>query len=196
MWLIIDCLRRLYRPEPLEHNSVGTVVIIIAVFLTLGLVLFQRYVYKKTHSLAVKADSLHYQTDFLTNLAVLISLNLSVSFLDSLIGGGIAIYIGITSWTIFRHALDQLMDRELPLDEVDRIEEIVCSVPRVIGVHDLRTRMSGYTQFIQMHLDMDPNITLLEAHGIALEATRQLKIEFPKAEILIHQDPFGFDNDH
>lgn len=199
LWLIIDCVRRLYWPEPVEHSLVGNVVMIVAVCLTLALILFQRYVYGKTKSLAIKSDSLHYQTDFLTSAAVLVSLNFSTylgtSFLDSVIGGGIALYIAFTSWTIFRHALDELMDRELPDENLDRIYTIVRTHKGVLDVHDLRTRSSGYVQFIQMHLDLDPKISLLEAHNVSLEVTHMLRKEFPTADILIHQDPFGFDED-
>ncbi|MBX9977630.1 MAG: cation diffusion facilitator family transporter [Alphaproteobacteria bacterium] len=197
LWLIIDCVRRLYRPEPVEHSLIGNAVMIIAIGLTLILILFQRYVYKQTKSLAVKSDSLHYQTDFLTSAAVLVSLNFShylgTAILDSAIGGGIALYIAFTSWVIFRHALDELMDRELPDEMLDKIYAIVRSHKKVINVHDMRTRQSGYMQFIQMHLDLAPNISLLEAHTISVQVMHTLKKEFPTADILIHEDPFGFD---
>mgnify|MGYP002137276419 CR=1 FL=1 len=200
LWLLIDCFHRLYRPEIIERSFVGNGVMIVAVFLTMALVFFQRYVYKQTKSLAIKADSLHYQADFLTSAAVLVSLNvstyLSLFSIDSLIGGVIAVYIAATSWSIFKQALDQLMDRELPLEEVERIYSIVRSIPNVLEIHDLRTRSSGYTQFIQMHLDLDPNLSLLEAHTISNQVMCKLRHTFPTAEILIHQDPFGFDNDH
>ncbi len=199
LWIFIEGIHRFFDPEIVETTSFANGVMIISIIMTSALVLFQRYVYKHTHSLAIKADSLHYQTDFLTNVAVLISLNASKYFhfplIDSLIGLGIAVYIAITSWSIFKKALDILMDRELSEDKIALVKSICRRHPQVMGLHDLRTRSSGVHQFIQMHLDMNPNLSLLEAHQIALEITQSLREEFPDAEILIHQDPFGHDEE-
>lgn len=199
LWIFIEGIHRFFAPEIVETTPFANGVMVISIILTSILVLFQRYVYKHTHSLAIKADSLHYQTDFLTNIAVLISLNASKYFhfplIDSLIGLGIAIYIAVTSWAIFKKALDILMDRELDEDKIALVKSICGRHPQVMGLHDLRTRSSGVHQFIQMHLDMNPNLSLLEAHQIALEITQSLREEFPDAEILIHQDPFGHDEE-
>jgi len=103
VWLIIDAIHRLIHPHPLQESGTGSVVMIIAIILTLLLVIYQRYVIKRTRSLAISADSLHYLGDLYTNIGVLISLNISVLFgwtrLDSLVGAGIAGYILYTSWT-------------------------------------------------------------------------------------------------
>ena len=197
LWLVIEGARRFYSPETVLISPFSNVVMIFSMVLTFSLVMFQRYVFKRTHSLAIKADSLHYKTDFLTSAAVLISLNISFSFgeiqLDSLIGIGIALYIALTSWGIFKEALDILMDRELSDAIIRDIRRIAEAHKHVVGVHDLKTRSAGHKQFIQMHLDMDARLSLIEAHNIALEVTRDLKASFPDADILIHQDPYGHD---
>jgi len=193
VWLIIDAIHRLIHPHPLQESGTGSVVMIIAIILTLLLVIYQRYVIKRTRSLAISADSLHYLGDLYTNIGVLISLNISVLFgwtrLDSLVGAGIAGYILYTSWTIGRRALDVLMDRELPDEARLRITQIVLKDPRVWGIHDLRTRSAGLQDFIQMHLDMDEKLSLLEAHDVANDVELSLQDAFPHAEIIIHQDP-------
>jgi ferrous-iron efflux pump FieF len=192
-WLIIDAMHRLTHPHPLQDSATGSVVMIIAIILTSGLVLYQRYVVKQTRSLAISADSLHYLGDMYTNMGVLVSLNISVLFgwtrLDSLVGAGIAGFILYTSWTIARRSLDVLMDRELPDETRLRITEIVLQHARVWGIHDLRTRSAGLQEFIQMHLDMDEKLSLLEAHDIANDVELALQEAFPHAEIIIHQDP-------
>lgn len=192
-WLIIDAIHRLIHPHALQESFTGSVVMIIAIILTSLLVFYQRYVVKQTQSLAISADSLHYLSDMYANIGVLISLNISTLFgwnrLDAIVGAGIAGYILYTSWSIARRALDVLMDRELPDEERLRITELVLKDPRVWGVHDLRTRSSGLQEFIQMHLDMDENLSLIEAHDIAADVEAALQKAFPKAEIIIHQDP-------
>jgi ferrous-iron efflux pump FieF len=193
VWLIIDALHRLISPHPLQESGTGSLVMIIAIILTLFLVLYQRYVIKQTRSLAISADSLHYLGDLYTNVGVLISLNVSVFLgwtrLDSLVGAAIAGYILHTSWSIGRRALDVLMDRELPDDARQQIMEIVLKDPRVWGIHDLRTRSAGLQDFIQMHLDMDEKLSLLEAHDVANDVELALQAAFPHAQIIIHQDP-------
>lgn len=193
VWLIIDALHRLIHPHPLQESDIGSVVMIIAIILTFLLVVYQRYVIKRTRSLAISADSLHYLGDLYTNIGVLISLNLSIMFgwdrLDSIVGASIAGYILYTSWTIGRRSLDVLMDRELPDEARQKITNIVLQNPRVWGVHDLRTRSAGLQDFIQMHLDMDEKLSLHEAHDVANDVELALQKEFPHAEIIIHQDP-------
>jgi len=192
-WLVIDALHRLISPHPLRGNLVGSIVMVMAIILTLLLVLYQRYVIRQTRSLAISADSLHYLGDLYANIGVLVSLNISAFFgwerLDSLVGAGIAGYILHTSWSIGRRSLDVLMDRELPNETRLRIMEIALENSCVLGVHDLRTRSAGFQDFIQMHLDIDETLSFLEAHNVSTAVEMALQAAFPNAEIIIHQDP-------
>jgi ferrous-iron efflux pump FieF len=193
VWLIIDALHRLIHPHALQESDTGSFVMVIAIILTLLLVCYQRYVVKQTRSLAISADSLHYLGDLYTNIGVLISLNVSIFLgwarLDSIVGTAIAAYILYTSWTIGQRSLDVLMDRELPIEDRQKITEIALQHSQVWGVHDLRTRSAGLQDFIQMHLDMDEKLSLLEAHDVANDVEIALQAAFPHAEIIIHQDP-------
>jgi ferrous-iron efflux pump FieF len=193
IWLMIEAAHRLIHPHPLQEGFIGTIVMIFAIILTFGLVIFQRYVIKRTRSLAISADSLHYLSDLFANIGVLISLNLSIFFgwvsLDVLVGMGIAVYILYTSWEIGRRSLDVLMDRELADAAREQIMEIALQHSHVWGVHDLRTRSTGLQDFIQMHLDMDETLSLLEAHDIGNDVEAAIQKAFPHAEIIIHQDP-------
>ena len=114
-----------------------------------------------------------------------------VMLANLIIWGGIAAYLLYGAWKIFRIASDQLMDRELPDDLRARIREIATSHDRVIDMHDLRTRSSGTDTFIQLHLEMDPEMALLEAHEISDEVEAWIREAFPGAEVMIHQDPYG-----
>lgn len=192
-WLIIDVAHRLLEPHPLENVGLGNIVMIISSVITVALIAFQRHVVRQTGSLAIKADSVHYETDLLTNIGVLISLNISAYFgwlwFDALVGAGIAIYILVTSVKIALTAVDVLMDKELDDATRDHISGIITSHHDIIGFHDLRTRTSGYHYFIQFHLDLDKDLSLWRAHAIGDEIEQKIVQAYPKAEVIIHHDP-------
>jgi len=188
---------RLFQPQPVTATNVGIAVIIGSVILTLALVGFQQYVVKQTNSLAIASDTLHYKGDLLINLAVLLTLvatqNIGAPYIDPLVGAGIALYLLFGAWRILHGALDMLMDRELPETERKRIRKIVYQHQDVRRMHDLRTRRSGSDVFIQFHLELDPEITLMAAHLISDEVELKIRQVFEDAEILIHQDPEGYE---
>ena len=159
------------------------------------LVLFQRFVIRRTGSLAINADSLHYASDLIVNASVVVALILVAVYgwqrVDPVFGAGIALYIIYTAWQIARSALDMLMDRELPDEERQRIRAIALANPGVRAVHDLRTRAAGQTMFVQMHLEVDGKLSLAEAHTIADAVEEQIHAAYPGAEIIIHEDPAG-----
>ncbi len=186
---------RIYQPIEISYNSGAIAIMIASTILTSILVLGQQYVIKKTNSLAISADSLHYQTDILTNIGVLVSFFISIRFsfiyFDTIVGAGIAIYIFYTSWKIAAKSFDILMDRELPKTTLETIRTIAQNHPQVLGIHDLRTRSSGHSDFVQMHLDLEASLTLEQAHQIADDVANQVCQVFPTCEIIIHQDPVG-----
>lgn len=193
LWFLIDVAARLVSPEPVAELAIGNSVMILSIGATLGLVLFQRWVIRRTKSLVISADSLHYQADLLGNLAVIISLNLSVylqsSWVDAIAGGLIAAYILLTSFQILRQSLDVLMDKELPEDIRSHILSFAVSTPEVRGVHEFRTRSSGQHIFIQMHLDLDAHMPLQEAHDVGDRIADEIQKHYPNADVIIHQDP-------
>ncbi len=193
--LLFEAGSRLFRPNPIEDSTIGIAVMVLSIVLTLGLVLFQHFVVRRTGSMAIGADALHYRSDLLMNVCVIIALVLAANFgmtiADPLFGIGIALYILASAWGIFSSSLQVLMDREL--SEADRavIKAIANAHPAVISMHDLRTRSSGTHTFIQFHLEMDRNLTLLEAHAFSDEVMDEVERAFPNAEVLIHEDPDG-----
>jgi len=197
LYLVYECVRRFVLPRPVENGFVGIAVIVISIVLTLLLVRFQRKVIVKSGSLAISADELHYKGDLFMNAAVIAALALSgvprLSFTDPLIGIVVAGYIVWAAWAIMSQSYDQLMDRELPDDKRQRVKEIALTHPEVRAVHDLRTRSSGRIDFIQLHLELDPSISLVKAHEISDEVELKLLREFPRAEVIIHQDPAGIE---
>ena len=197
LFLIVESGDRLFNPRVIEHGTIGFAVMVISTVLTVALVSYQRYVISKAHSLAIKADSLHYLGDILVNLSIIVALVLSIFFgwyiADPLFALAVAAYVLYNAWEIAKVSLDQLMDRELPDAERNRIIGIARSHPMVRNIHELRTRSSGHTTFIQMHVEMDPNLSLVKAHQISDEVEEQILKAFPNSEVIIHEDPEGME---
>jgi ferrous-iron efflux pump FieF len=193
-FLLLESLRRLADPVPVEAYGIGVVVMVFSIAATLGLLVYQRYVVRRTGSTAIGADALHYRTDLLVNASVILALWLSANGwpgFDALFAAAIALYILRSAWEIVRQAFDHLMDRELPDEERQRIKQIATAHPEVRGMHDLRSRRSGIDTFIQLHLELDDELSLAEAHRISDEVENRLGEVYPGAEIIIHSDPIS-----
>jgi len=173
----------------------GIGVSVIAMVATLSLLAWQRYVIRRTGSLAIATDNVHYQSDVVLNLAVIAALALDqfagFAFADPLFGVAIAIWLGWSAWRASRDAVMQLMDREWAEEKRERFLAAMAAQPDLRGVHDLRTRTSGNQDFVQFHVWVDPNMTVREAHGVMDEIEARLKVEFPDVEMIIHPDPEG-----
>ena len=191
--LVLTVVDRFLHPRALQEEMTGVGVSVLAVVLTLGLMTFQTYVVRRTRSLAITADRAHYTTDFVTNVAVglgiVASTRLNEPLIDLAVALGVAAYLVTGAWTIGRTSIDVLMDRELPEEDRRRILDIVQRQPGVRSVHDLRTRSSGLTKFIQLHVVLHPTMSLGRAHvmGDAIQAA--VEEAFPQAEVILHIDP-------
>lgn len=191
-FLLLEAGRRIVDPVSVQYAGISIAVMVFSIAATLMLVLFQNYVIRKTQSTAIRADALHYKSDLVINASVILALWLSMRGLpqfDAPIGMLIAVYILYSAWEIIRVSYDQLMDRELPDQERSKIKQIVLKHPKAKGLHDLRTRSSGTVTFIQLHLELDDDLSLLQAHNISDEVEESLLLEYPGAEIIIHIDP-------
>lgn len=199
-YLLIAAADRLAHPRAVEHGTIGIAVSLIALAATLALVGYQQYVVRKTRSLVVSADSLHYVSDLLTNLAIIVALVLTVwfeaSWADAVFALGIGLFVVWGAASIIRQSLDMLMDREMSDVARAKIERIVLGHPEVRGLHELRTRLAGSHTFIQFHIGLDGAINLHEAHRISDEVEARVRAAFPGAEVMIHQDPAGLDEGH
>ena len=192
IFLIIYTIERIINPELIESPEIGTWVMLVSLGITMLLVSYQRYVVKMTGSVAIKADSLHYFTDVLTNVGILVGIGLYYLgwlYADPIIAMLIGIYIFKSAYEIAYESVQLLLDRELPDEDQNKIMDIVLNHPFVIEVHDLRTRQSGQTKFIQFHMVLNGTITLLEAHKLSDQVHHSVQVAFPEADIFIHQDP-------
>jgi cation diffusion facilitator family transporter len=197
VFLLFEAGKRLLAPVPVENGQIGLIVMAFSIVMTLGLVLYQKWVIRRTQSVAIGADSLHYKSDLLVNTGVIVALVLSTQFgwtrADPAIALAVGMFILLSAWEVFHGSLNLLMDRELPEADRNRIKEIARSHPGVRSMHDLRTRSSGTQTFIQLHLELDPDLSLADAHRISDEVMDEIEAAFPTAEVLIHEDPYGVD---
>ncbi|MBF0333514.1 MAG: cation diffusion facilitator family transporter [Alphaproteobacteria bacterium] len=195
LFLVIEATQRIAHPEPIERGWLGIGVMIVSIVLTMLLVRFQRQVVARTDSVAIGADSLHYAGDVLINLSVIVSLGLAMTlgwhFADPIFAVAIAAYLVWNAWAIAQDSLNLLMDREFPDEDRQRIKALCLANPGVRSMHDLRTRSSGQQGFIQLHLELDAEMSLRDAHAIADEVEGEIRAAFPNAEVIIHQDPAG-----
>lgn len=197
LFVIADGVNRLIHPVELYNSDVGVLIMIVSVFVTLILVLFQTYVAKKTNSLAISADRAHYIVDFLTNGTVIISLilvkTIGFVYFDIIAAFVISIYLLYNAYDLAKEAVDMITDKELGDDVRNNIIETAQSVDNVRGIHDLRTRNLGNFYFIEMHIEIDGDMTLFKTHQITENVEESIKEQYPNSQILIHQDPFGID---
>ena len=196
IFLLLHAIGRLANPPALENIGIGLGLMTFAIFATLLLLTVQRYVVRRTGSTAIRADAIHYATDLATNGATVLALVLASQGwpgLDPIFGIGIACYILYMASRIGLDSVRHLMDEELPQEQLDAIREIVIATPGVLGLHGLRTWQSGQRKVIQLHLELDPDIPLHEAHRISVDAEQRLLRQEPGADITIHEDPAGLD---
>ena len=192
LWLLYESFTRLLSPKPVTQLGWGMVVMGIAVVATLALLAFLDRAIRATDSSAIKADALHYRTDVLSNLAAFAALGLGflgIVWADGLFGLAIAAFVLKSALSIARESVDLLMDAQLPAAVQAKIFHAVREVPGILGAHDLRTRRSGATTFVQVHVEAPDELSLLEAHELSDKAEAAIVNIVPVAEVLIHVDP-------
>jgi len=190
--LIFNGVERVINPRVIVQSDIAIWVSIIAIVLTLFLVIFQRYVIKRTGSIVISADALHYQSDLFLNLGVLAAIFLSQGIwlqADGVFTIAVALYLLFGAGQIIYQSVYQLMDHELSEDELVKIKAIVLAHDHALGLHELRTRQSGAHRFIQFHLELADNLSLLEAHSIGDDIEDEICQALAPCEVFIHHDP-------
>ena len=201
IYVCFEATKRLLNPsdQQISQPSIAIWIILVSIVLTLALVMYQKYVVKKSKSIAIESDQYHYLTDTFINFSVLFSIVITgwtrFVFIDALVGlliSGVVLY---TSVTLLKKSFKILLDQEIQSEDRDRIREIALDHPKVLGFHDLRTRDTGRKYIIQFHLELDPNMSLLESHEITDEVTDNVLKLYPDSELIIHTDPLGIDEE-
>lgn len=199
LFVIYDGVLRLIYPKPIIKTDLGMLVMVISLALSIVFICFQNYVAKKTRSQALHADALHYSVDVITNISIIISLWIvqkwQIIWFDTITAFGIAFYLLANAKNIIKDALAMLMDKELNDTIRNNIIKTAMECSHVMGIHDLRTRDSGGFYIIELHLEFDGMLTLTEVHQYTQKVENRLKQLLPDAQILIHQDPVGINEE-
>jgi cation diffusion facilitator family transporter len=186
--------------QPVEHGLAGVAVMAISIVLTFALITAQTRVVKASGSIAIAGDRAHYAADLASNAVALVGVGaaawLGLPWVDAVAGLIVALWLIWGAVGVFREASHQLMDRELPDEDREKIVALVTADPNVLGVHQLRTRASGPYVHIQMHADLAGDISLAEAHAIIVAAENRVLDAFPAADLIIHGDPRGLAEKH
>lgn len=200
LWLLYKTIVSTANRESFLPEATSMIIMSVSLIVTGALVLFQRTVIRKTHSLLIEADSLHYLSDLLGNLMILVSFGLAYftgwTWLDPLAGVFVCAYLAIGCIRIFKGSLDVLMDRDFSDDYRDVLLQILEKrSAEIIGYHNLRARSAGERKFLEVHLELPKSYTLEQTHFILEEVMDELKQEFPYTEVLIHPDPVDNEGD-
>jgi ferrous-iron efflux pump FieF len=197
LFLVIQAVNRILAPEPIDHSVEALIVMCVAIACAILLILYERRVVARTGSVAIEADQTHYLGDLATNIGVVLALVLSAYLgwilADPIIAIAVAAIMLWSAFGVAKSSFNQLMDRELPDEERARIRRIAESHDAVRNVHDLKTRAAGLSTFIQLHLALDPDMPLKEAHKVSDAVEQAIRNAYPGADVIIHQDPAGLE---
>jgi len=193
-YLIYESFQRFLSGNDLVNIYEGVVVMVISIALTFVLTSYQSYVHKKSKSIAIAADRLHYITDILANVVVIVTLLAGKYFgwrwVDPAAAMVIAIYIIKSSAEIFRHSFDVLMDKDISDKYRDDLKAVMKKVsPQILGYHDLRSRSAGGVDFMEFHMEVPKDMTVKESHDVVERTMIELQKIHPNLELIIHTDP-------
>jgi ferrous-iron efflux pump FieF len=198
IYLIYESTKRFMKPADITNIKLGVVVMGVSILFTLLLVSYQHKVQKQGKSMVVAADRLHYVTDLLTNVVVVISLGLqhffSLNYFDAVAALGIAVFIMSSSLKIFKQSFDILMDKDISDKYREDLKQVIDKISDdVIGYHDLRSRSGGDIDFLEFHLEIPSSISVIKSHELVEKIMYSLKNIHPNLEIIVHTDPAEVD---
>jgi ferrous-iron efflux pump FieF len=195
MFIGFRAVQRLLQGAETAQAELGIGVSVVAMVLTVGLITYQRHVVRRTGSIAIGTDRLHYASDLLLNGSVIVALALDQfagwKGADAIFGLLIGLWLLWNAWSNSSHALNQLMDREWPDEKREQFLAATKEYPELAGLHDLRTRSSGTHHFVQFHVWVPADWTVKQAHDQLDRVEEELQQRFSDTEILIHVDPEG-----
>ena len=195
VYIFLDAIRRFSQGASVEYPTLTIIVIVGAIIMNAILVVYQNIVIKKSNSLAIEADKAHYSGDIGIHVGVIIAIIadafLGWRWVDPVIAILIALWLGRLSWVIGGKAINMLMDRELEDTERDQIKDIIFKTKGVMNLHDLRTHRHGQMTMMSFDIEVDPSLSVIDAHNIAKRVEDRLHKTYPDSEIMIHVDPCG-----
>lgn len=176
----------------LASEERGILVMVISIFLTFALILWQRRVARRTGNRVVAADSLHYMSDLIPSLGAIAALwmsrNYGIGQVDSIVALAAALLLLLGAIRIGKGAWDALMDRRADPALIAAIGDMARDWPGVLGYHDLKTRMAGSRVFVNIHIELNGDQSLREAHAIGAGLRRKIIETWPQCDVIVHKD--------
>ncbi|KQU63655.1 cation transporter [Rossellomorea marisflavi] len=194
IWIIYECVHKLIYPEPIKLPILGVGVMVLGALINFIVSRIVNREAKRVNSVAMKSNALHLLTDVFTSLGVAASLLLVTvtgwTFLDPLIGIGLAIYIMIEATKLMKEAFPPLIDARLSDEEEQVILDVIDSFQdEYIQVHDFRTRRAGAIEYIDFHMVVPSKESIENVHKLCDRIEDRIRQEFKKAVIFIHPEP-------
>jgi cation diffusion facilitator family transporter len=200
-WIIYEAIEKLRHPAPLDAAGWGVAVMLTSAVVNVVVSHFLFKVGNETDSIALKADAWHLRTDVYTSAGVMVGLGLiwlgrrlwpqaSLEWIDPVAAIGVALLIIKAAWDLTRDSARDLLDAQLPEEEVAWIRSYIADHRGVVrGVHDLRTRKSGSQRFVEFHVLVPSDMSVEQSHDQTNELAQGIKERFPGTSVTIHVDP-------
>ena len=194
IYICAESVTRLLHKPQLEKLDLGLVVMTVSAIGCLLVSRYVTYVANKTKSLALRSNGRHLLADFVTSLGVLAALAgtkfTGWGWLDPAIAILLALWMCFGAWMTAQEAFQHLIDRRLEDGELAAIQRLVEENKEVLGYHRLRSRLSGDMRYVDMHIVLPSNYSLIQAHAVADELEKKIAFELAPAQVVIHVDPY------
>jgi ferrous-iron efflux pump FieF len=189
--IVVEAYETLKEPKPIANEMVGVIIMMISCIAVYQLVYFQQYVAQKTDSVLVKGDSLHYISDFMMNICIIVSLIASkfFAYVDIVCGVAVGGYVLYSAALILKSAVIDLMDESLPPKTQKNITDVITSVAGVKRIKILKTRSAGMKKYVESRVVVNRAISLEEANNITSEIESRLGSMFEKIDVIIKAEP-------
>ena len=196
LYILYSAIDKLLHEHKTSYIQESIIVMLASLLITGALVMFLHHVAKKTGSMVIRSDALHYKTDLYSNAVILISLVIihftQMYMIDSILGILIAIYIIYSAYDLIKDGILMLMDAAMPEEIVKQIKRIITRNPNIDSYHLLLTRCAGKDAFVSVHLVFHMSISLYDAHRVCDAIENKIK-GIDKGftwHLMIHPDPY------
>jgi cation diffusion facilitator family transporter len=199
-WIVFEALKKLNSSQVIECAGWGGVVMLFSAVVNYIVSRKLFHVGKETDSIALQADAWHLRTDVYTSAGVMASLGIiwtghklfpasDINWIDPVAALFVAVFILRAAYHLIVQSIRDLIDVKLPPEEEDCIRNIISHQPAINGFHQLRTRRAGNVRFVEFHIKVDPQMSVLDSHNITKGLEQNIRQKFPESAITIHIEP-------
>jgi len=200
VWIVVEAVKKLVHPTPLEGTMLGIGIMAGSSLVNFFVSNWLMRVGRQTDSIALTADAWHLRTDVYTSAGVMAGLVViaiakrvsktgSFDWIDPVVALAVALFIVKAAAELTLSAARDLLDSRLPLEELSSIESYMSTRLDVLGYHDLRTRKAGGWRFVEIHLELPPDMSVRDSHAIAHSVSLDIQERLPSTSVMVHVDP-------